>query len=122
MTIPILATIVRALWVIVEYPYLRRHRIKPARTTRDLDKHSAKLWDAANALELVGMVLGFTRIGRIHKGGYFIAALGLPLLCVGIIIRWAAIYALGKYFTGTVLIQCSLLKRTLSMSDRLCII
>ncbi len=29
MTIPILATIVRALWLIVEYPYRRRFKVKP---------------------------------------------------------------------------------------------
>ena len=102
MTIPILATLVRALMVIVEYPYVRRNKIKPA---RNWDKHSAQLWDAANAVELVGMVLGFTNIGRIHTGSYFIASLGLAFLCVGITIRWVAIYTLGKFFTGTVLIK-----------------
>ena len=102
MTIPILASLVRALWVIVEYPYVRRYKIKPA---RNWDKHSAQLWDAANAVELVGMVLGFTNIGRIHTGSYFIASLGLAFLCVGITIRWVAIYTLGKFFTGTVLIK-----------------
>ena len=105
MTIPILATLVRALMVIVEYPYVRRNKIKPAGTARDWDKHSAQLWDVANAVELVGMVLGFTNIGRIHTGSYFIALLGLAFLCLGITIRWTAIFALGKFFTGTVLIK-----------------
>src|SRR5437016_1727404 len=63
MIIRIIATIVRALWVLIEYPYLLRYKVKPA---KDWDRHSAKLWDAANAIELVGMVLGFTRIGRIQ--------------------------------------------------------
>jgi protein-S-isoprenylcysteine O-methyltransferase Ste14 len=61
--------------------------------------------DAANAIELAGMVLGFTNIGRIQTGSYFIAALGLTSLCAGITIRWTAIYTLGEYFTLTVLIK-----------------
>ncbi len=102
MIIRILAVIVRVLWVLIEYPYLRRYRVKPG---KDWDRHSAKLWDAANAIEVVGMVLGFTGIGRIQTRSSLVAGLGLVLLVVGIIIRWTAIYTLGKYFTGTVLIK-----------------
>jgi len=102
MIIPIIATIIRALWILIEYPYLRRYRVKPA---KDWDRHSARLWDAANAIELVAMVLGFTNIGRMQTRGNLIAVFGLALLCAGIIIRWTAIYTLGKYFTGTVLIR-----------------
>jgi hypothetical protein len=64
MLLPILATIIRLI-MLIEYPYLRRYRVKP---TRDWDKHSAKLWDIANLIEPVGMVLGFTNIGRIKPG------------------------------------------------------
>lgn len=59
------------MWVLLEYPFLRRYRIKPA---RDWDKHSAKLWDAANLIEPVGMILGFTSIGRIQTGTTLIGA------------------------------------------------
>jgi protein-S-isoprenylcysteine O-methyltransferase Ste14 len=102
MMIPILATVIRALWLIIEYPYLRRYKIKPA---KDCDKNSAKLWDIANAVEPVGMVVGFTSIGRIETGSDFISLLGLALLPAGIAIRWTAIRTLGKYFTGKVLIK-----------------
>jgi protein-S-isoprenylcysteine O-methyltransferase Ste14 len=102
MTIPILATVIRALWLVIEYPYLRRYRVSP---TKDWDKHSAKLWDAANAIEPVGMVIGFTGVGRMPAGRNAIGILGLALLVIGIAIRWIAIYTLGKYFTGTVLIR-----------------
>jgi protein-S-isoprenylcysteine O-methyltransferase Ste14 len=102
MTIPILATIIRVLWGLIEYPYLRRYEVKPA---KDWDKHSRSVWNTANAIELVGMIVGFTNTGRMRTGGYSIALLGLALLLVGIIIRWTAIYTLGKYFTGTVLIK-----------------
>jgi len=102
MLLPILATVIRLMMVLIEYPYLRRYRVKP---TRDWDKHSAKLWDIANLIEPVGMVLGFTNIGRIQTGSYVIGSLGLLFLVAGITIRWAAVYTLGKYFTGTVLIK-----------------
>ncbi|MEA2205231.1 MAG: hypothetical protein QOE77_2007 [Blastocatellia bacterium] len=102
MTIPILAATVRAFWAVIEYPYLRRYEVKPA---KDWDKHSRGVWDVANAMELVGMILGFTSMGRMRTGGNSIAVIGLALLLVGIVIRWTAIYTLGKYFTGTVLIK-----------------
>jgi protein-S-isoprenylcysteine O-methyltransferase Ste14 len=101
MLLPILATGIRLI-MLIEYPYLRRYRVKPA---RDWDKHSAKLWDIANLMEPVGMVLGFTSIGRIQTGTYVIGSLGLLFLIAGITIRWTAVYTLGKYFTGTVLIK-----------------
>src|SRR6266550_604857 len=101
MIIPILATIIRAL-MIIEYPYLRRFKVKPL---KDWDRNSAKLWDIANAIEPIGMILGFTSIGHIHTGTKLIGSVGLAMLIAGIIIRWSAILTLGKYFTGTVLIK-----------------
>jgi protein-S-isoprenylcysteine O-methyltransferase Ste14 len=102
MIVPILATIIRTLWLIVEHPYLRRFKVVQ---TKNWDRHSAKLWDAANLIEPLGMILGFTGIGRIHTGTTLIGSVGLILLLAGIAIRWTAVYTLGKYFTGTVLIK-----------------
>ncbi|MDQ3817607.1 MAG: isoprenylcysteine carboxylmethyltransferase family protein [Acidobacteriota bacterium] len=102
MTIPILATLIRALWLVIEYLYLRRHRVSPA---KDWDRHSAKLWDIANAIEPVGLAFGFAGIGRIQTGSNLIAVSGLALLSAGVAFRWIAIYSLGKFFTGTVLIK-----------------
>ena len=102
MLLPILATVIRLLWVVIEYPYLRRYRVQPA---RDWDKDSAKAWDIANLIEPVGMILGFTTIGRIQIGTTLFGWLGLIFLVAGITVRWTAVYSLGKYFTGTVLIR-----------------
>jgi protein-S-isoprenylcysteine O-methyltransferase Ste14 len=102
MIFPILATLLRAGWMIIEVPYLRPFKVKPR---RNWDKRSAQLWDFANGLELIGMLLGFIGLGRIHTGSNLTAPLGLALLVTGIAIRWTAIYALGKYFTCTVLIK-----------------
>jgi protein-S-isoprenylcysteine O-methyltransferase Ste14 len=102
MLVPIFATIVRGLWLIIEYPLLRRYRVRPA---KDWDRHSALLWDVAHVVELVGMILGFVGIGRIQTGSNLIGLLGLSLLLAGVALRWTAIYNLGKYFTCTVLIK-----------------
>jgi protein-S-isoprenylcysteine O-methyltransferase Ste14 len=102
MVIPLLATIIRAVWVSIEVPYVRRFTIQPR---KDWDKHSGRLWDIANALEPIGMILGFTGIGRIQTESRLLASLGLSLLVAGIAIRWTAIHTLGKYFTSTVVIK-----------------
>src|SRR4051812_17053432 len=92
------ATAIRVIWLVIEYPYVRRFRVSPA---RDWDRHSAKVWDAANLIEPVGLIIGLMGIGRIQTGAEFIAPLGLTLLVFGILIRWWAIWTLGKYFTST---------------------
>lgn len=102
MIIPLLATLIRGAWVIIEVPYLRRFKVKPR---KDWDKRSAQIWDFANAIELIGMILGFTGFGKFHTGSNLIAPIGLSLLVTGLAIRWTAIYTLGKYFTGTVVIK-----------------
>jgi protein-S-isoprenylcysteine O-methyltransferase Ste14 len=102
MLLPILATAIRLAWLVVEYPYLRRYRVKPA---QDWDKHSAQLWDVANAIEPVGMVLGFLGIGRIQTLPKLISGVGLLLLVVGIAIRWAAVHTLREHFTLVVTIK-----------------
>ena len=102
MLAPVIATILRAAWLAVELPALRRHRVKPA---RDWDRHSAAAWDAASAVELAGMVLGFFGVGRMRSAGPFVGWVGVALLVAGVAVRWSAIRALGKFFTGTVLIR-----------------
>jgi protein-S-isoprenylcysteine O-methyltransferase Ste14 len=102
MLIPVLATIVRLMWFLIEYTYLWRYRVKP---TQDWDRHSAKLWDLANAFELLGMVLALLGIGRIHTSSNVIGPIGLGVMIGGIAIRWVAVYTLGKFFTGLVMIK-----------------
>jgi protein-S-isoprenylcysteine O-methyltransferase Ste14 len=72
---------------------------------QDWDKHSARVWDIANGIEPLGMGLGFTNVGHVQSGTKILGVLGLLLLVVGISIRWVAIYSLGEYFTGTVVIK-----------------
>ena len=102
MIVPVIATALRVLWLAVEFPYLRRHSVRPA---RDWDRRSALLWDVANAVEPVGMVLGFLGVGRMSGAGGFVGWAGLVLLVAGVAVRWRAVHTLGKFFTGVVLIR-----------------
>ena len=102
MTISILATIVRASWILIEVPYLRSYQVQ---VTKNWDKRSAVLWDCANAVEPIGMIIGFTNVARIQRGSTLISSMGLALLLAGIVIRFTAIYTLGEYFTSKVVIR-----------------
>ncbi len=102
MLIPIVASIIRLLWLSLEFSVSRRYRIKPV---KNWDKHSAKFWDVANLLEPPGLILGFIGIGQIQTAPNLIRPLGLTLLVAGIIIRFSAIRTLGKFFTSTVVIK-----------------
>ena len=102
VTILIIAISVRVAWLLAEVCHQRRYQVISA---RDWDRHSAVVWDIANALEPFGLVLGFMGVGRIPGESTSTGILGLTFLLGGIVIRWTAIYTLGKFFTGTVLIR-----------------
>ena len=102
MIIQIIAVTVRAMWLLLEFPRVQRHRIV---LSQNWDRQSAKLWDAANALEPVGLVLGFAGIGRIETANTPLRSIGLLMLIIGVFIRWSAVRTLGKYFTGVVTIK-----------------
>jgi protein-S-isoprenylcysteine O-methyltransferase Ste14 len=110
MTVAIIAALVHVVqlffewwggFISVEKPRLRRLEAPAG----DLDQHSSTVWDAANALEIVGLVLGFLGVGRIEVEGQVLGLVGLGILFVGIAIRWTAIRTLGRLFTGMVTIQ-----------------
>jgi protein-S-isoprenylcysteine O-methyltransferase len=111
MVISIVAAIVQGAWLLAEWrggfitienPF---HAANVEDPPQDLDRHSSTVWDAANALELVGLVLGFLGVARIDTPGPFLGLVGLALLLTGIALRWTAIRTLGRLFTGTVKIQ-----------------
>ena len=102
MIIQIFAVAVRLLWLSIEFPNVRRYRVAPA---QNWDRQSAKLWDVANALEPVGLMLGFIGIGQFAAANTLIRSIGLVMLIAGVAIRWSAIHTLGKYFTGIVTIK-----------------
>jgi protein-S-isoprenylcysteine O-methyltransferase Ste14 len=110
MTPAIIAAVVHVLQLLVEWRRgsisIERPRLRRRETSvRDLDRHSSTLWDAANVIEVVGLVLAIVGVGRINVQNRPIGLVGLGILLVGIVIRWTAIGTLGRLFTGTVTIQ-----------------
>jgi len=101
-SVGVLATLVRAVWALFEGLRLLGD---PKPGANDSDKHSARVWDVAIGIEVVGMVCGLIGFGKMQTGSNRLAYFGLVTLIIGIAIRWSAILTLGKYFTGTVLIQ-----------------
>ena len=101
MTISIIATAICALWFAAEKAHALRHPIK---TANDLDRRSLQVFMAADLMVPVGVVFGFTEIGRVHTGVPLIGLVGVVLMLVGICIRWLAIHTLGEYFTRRVTI------------------
>ena len=92
----------RAAWLLIEVPYLKRFRICGK---QDWDKHSGRLWDFANALEPIGLFLAYLGVGLLPNLLYSIRFAGLLILVTGVAIRWTAIIQLGRFFNSTVTIH-----------------
>lgn len=101
MTIPIIATVLRALWFMAEKIHAARQKFTPG---KNRDRGSLKISMAAALAVLPGVIVGFTNVGHIQTVGNVLAVVGIALMLTGILIRWAAIYTLGQYFTRTVTI------------------
>ena len=103
--IPVIAVLTQAAWITLEW---RRGAISgPLLHGRDiaLDRHSSTVWDIANALEWLGLFLGFLGVGRFHRHVILCGIIGLILVIGGIWIRWTAVRTLGRLFTGFVAIK-----------------
>jgi protein-S-isoprenylcysteine O-methyltransferase Ste14 len=103
VSVGVLATLVRAVWALFEGLRLLGDPKRAAND--DADKYSARVWDVAIGIEVVGIVCGLIGFGKMQAGSNRLAYLGLVTMIIGIAIRWSAIYTLGKYFHGRVTIQ-----------------
>jgi protein-S-isoprenylcysteine O-methyltransferase Ste14 len=101
MTIRIVAIVIRALWFVAEKTHALRHKVTPA---GDWDKSSLTIWMAADLTIPLGVIIGFTEIGRIQTETNLLGLCGIALMLAGICVRCVAIYTLGKYFTRKVTI------------------
>ena len=110
MLISIIATLLRALWFIGEKIHAARHRITPI---KNRDKASLKILMAVTLAIPAGVIIGFTKVGRVLTTSGFLSIVGLTLMLTGMFIRWAAIYTLGNYFTRTVtILECHRIVRS----------
>jgi protein-S-isoprenylcysteine O-methyltransferase Ste14 len=101
MMIPILATVLRALWAVAEKAHAICHKVN---IQGDWDKSSMKIWIAADLTIPFGILIGFTDVGRVQTKTNLLGVFGIALMLLGICFRWIAIYTLGKYFTRRVTI------------------
>ena len=101
MAIPIIATVIRGLWLIAEWIHSLNHKAE----STDWDKFSRTVWDVGTCIGVIGVVVGYTDVGRIETGSSFLGLGGIVVMFVGLAIRWTAIYTLGRYFTRTVTIK-----------------
>jgi protein-S-isoprenylcysteine O-methyltransferase len=105
IAIPIAAVLIHAAWLALEWRRGAIAAVSLDRRRRPLDRHSSTLWDIANAMEWLGLVLGFLGFGRFTDHVLASGFVGLGLLLAGIWIRWTAIRTLGHLFTGFVTIS-----------------
>jgi len=94
------ALMLAGIWA-VDWAWLQHRELDP---TRDRDSGSSRAWDYANAIQVLGVVVGFTPIGRIADSTALQAA-GIATMIAGIALRWHAMRTLGRLFTGTVSIR-----------------
>jgi isoprenylcysteine carboxyl methyltransferase (ICMT) family protein YpbQ len=96
----LVAVIIRIVWLVLEIPHLRRsHR----RSDENCDQNSGRVWDAAHLVETLGLVLAFWNVG--HFELHYASIIGVCALIAGIIIRFAAIHTLGRFFASVVTIR-----------------
>ena len=102
VTLPLLTTILYALTFVAEKILLWGRKKK---SERDWDKSSLAVFDVSGILSVpLGIILGFTETGRIHRGYLLVSLVGIVLLLLGTALRWAAIFTLKRYFTVNVTI------------------
>ena len=102
VTLPLLTTILYALTFVAEKILLWGRKKK---SERDWDKSSLAVFDVSGVLSVpLGIILGFTDTGRIHRGYLLVSLVGIVLMLLGTTLRWAAIFTLKKYFTVNVTI------------------
>ena len=100
----IIFLIISSVWVISEIMLIVFRRSKNNR--RDYDKGSIIWLNSIIYISIAFAVsLGLLGIGKIHTALSTISWVGLCFIIIGLIIRWAAILTLRKFFTTNVVIQ-----------------
>jgi len=102
LMLPVIATVFFAATFLTEKILLWGHKVK---SQKDWDKSSLLIFDLSGVLTVpVGIVLGFTDVGRIHTAYALISISGIAVMLLGTALRWTAIITLKNYFTVNVTI------------------
>jgi protein-S-isoprenylcysteine O-methyltransferase Ste14 len=96
----LLAVIIRIIWLVLELPHQRRALLQPC---ENRDQNSGRVWDAANLVETLGLVLAFWNVG--HFELRYASIIGVCALIAGMVMRFAAIRTLGRFFASVVTIR-----------------
>jgi protein-S-isoprenylcysteine O-methyltransferase Ste14 len=96
----LVAVIIRIVWLVLELPHLRRSR---RQSDENCDQNSGRVWDAANLVETLGLVLAFWNVGHLQLN--YASIIGVCGLIAGMVIRFAAIHTLGRLFDSVVTIR-----------------
>jgi len=102
MMLPVIATVIFAVTFVAEKIILWGHR---ARSEKNWDKSSLWVFNISGFVSVpVGILLGYTSIGRVHTAYTLISLSGIVLMLLGTALRWIAIFTLRDYFTVNVTI------------------
>lgn len=101
-TVVLVALGERVLWLGAE---VWQRRSFPVKADEVFDSHSGRLWDIANVIEPIGLVLAFLGVGLVQNLPKVVQLGALVLLISGVIIRFTAIRTLGRFFTSVVAIR-----------------
>ena len=92
------------IWMLSEI-ILARARHSQTKDSKELDRASLTYLSITILFStFIGVFLGLRGIGFVAAKDHFISTVGIFLLLLGLIIRWAAIVTLKKYFTVKVTI------------------
>jgi protein-S-isoprenylcysteine O-methyltransferase Ste14 len=98
--LPVIATAFFAATFVTEKILLWGQKVK---SQKDWDKSSLLIFDLSGVLTVpVGIVLGFTDLGRIHTAYALISISGIAVMLLGTALRWVSILTLKNYFTVNV--------------------
>jgi protein-S-isoprenylcysteine O-methyltransferase len=99
MSFPLIATVICACWWIAEFV---RSSLRDNSLRKDFDHGSSRIWDIAHFIGVIGVLVGFTKIGHIASVQKRLAGVGVAMMLGGIAFRWLSIRSLGKYFSSKV--------------------
>lgn len=82
--IPVLATVLRGLWLIAEWIHSLNHKAE----STERDKFSRRIWEIGTGIGVVGVIIGYTDLGHIKTESRLLAISGIVIMSLGLIIRF----------------------------------
>jgi protein-S-isoprenylcysteine O-methyltransferase Ste14 len=104
MKLSLLVPLISFFWVGSEI-FLGLCRRAEDKAAQKLDRASLRfLWVTIAVSVIIGVAAGVKRVGYVDNVGARLSVIGIAILVTGLLIRWAAIFTLRRYFTSNVAI------------------